>query len=289
MPRSGRTSRRFSARTRMSGPVREIRPSITFLPPSLSSPQLEVCNELTFILPSRMAAWSKQQPYDVFIEKSKQGKAAGDFIMHRECGTLVELNPATERAVGKMKATITQRFTLSLGGKGASSDGLSSYEPVVFDVDCDCRFHFFCLKDEGGDWKVKYVKLIYEKDKVVPVDGVRAPAFKKEILDLYPEGYKYLGAAQRMLGHDIDGRLPTPNDHGLWLDLYEKMEQWLDGKKNIELSSTTVGGGGGVSGTIKNGGARNGHHHLADGHGNGHDHHDGRTGVNGTKRSIFED
>ncbi|KAE9389460.1 hypothetical protein BT96DRAFT_1003224 [Gymnopus androsaceus JB14] len=31
------------------------------------------------------------------------GKAKGDFIMHRECGTLVDLNPATNRAIGKMK------------------------------------------------------------------------------------------------------------------------------------------------------------------------------------------
>ena len=131
--------------------------------------------------------------------------------------------------MGKMKATITQRFTISAG------DGSSSLEPVQFDVDCDCRFQFFCLKDGAGDWKVKYVKLIYEKDKVVPVDGTRAPAFSKDILDQYPEGYKYLGAAQRMLGHGIDDSLPTPHDHALWLDLYVKMGEWLDGQPDVDL------------------------------------------------------
>ncbi len=228
-------------------------------------------------------AWSRRQPYGVFIEKSKSGKAAGDFIMHRECGTLVELNATTQRAVGKMKATITQRFTMPARGEGGGGDSRvpSSFEPVRFDVDCDCRFHFFCLKDKAGEWKVKYVKLIYEKDKVVPVDGTRAPTFRREILDQYPEGYKYLGAAQRMLGHDIDGRLPTPNDHGLWLDLYEKMQQWLDGWPDIELSS------GGVP-AKKNGAVRNGHH-LVDGRENGHGHGQGINGVKSVKRLKLEE
>ncbi|KAI0834531.1 hypothetical protein F5Y06DRAFT_289804 [Hypoxylon sp. FL0890] len=197
--------------------------------------------------------WSKRQSIDGFIQKSKEGKSNGDFIMHRECGTLVELNPSTSRAVGKMKATITQRFRI--GG-----DRAMGIEPIVFDVDCDSRFHFFCFHDpDAGAWKVKYVKLIYEKDKIVPVDGKTPPSFTKEALDRYPEGYKYLGAAQSMLGHDVDVSLPTVQgpEHGpanaMWLDLYNKMGQWLDGAEDIDLSTT--------SGHKKtNGmGARNGH------------------------------
>lgn len=93
--------------------------------------------------------------------------------MHRECGTLVELNLSALRAVGKMKATITQRFKIGEN----SSVGL---EPVIFDVDCDCRFHFFCFLDSDTNaWKVKYVKLIYEKDKLVPVDGKACPGFPR--------------------------------------------------------------------------------------------------------------
>ncbi|KAI1105698.1 hypothetical protein F4804DRAFT_303728 [Jackrogersella minutella] len=182
--------------------------------------------------------WSQRQTIDSFIQKSKEGKSNGDFIMHRECGTLVELNPLTSRAVGKMKATITQRFKIG--------DDAMGVEPIVFDVDCDCRFHFFCLHDnpDDGAWKVKYVKLIYEKDKLIPVDGKTSPKFAKETLDKYPEGYKYLGAAQSMLGHDVDVSLPTlqgpesGTDSALRLELYEKIGQWLDGAEDVDLSTS---------------------------------------------------
>ncbi|KAI1639177.1 hypothetical protein F4809DRAFT_175061 [Biscogniauxia mediterranea] len=185
--------------------------------------------------------WSRRLSIDDFIQKSKEGKSNGDFIMHRECGTAVDLNSSTHRAVGKMKATITQRFKI----KGDEDRGV---EPIIFDVDCDCRFHFFCFQEpNSGAWRVKYVKLIYDKDKVVPVDGKTVPSFTREVLAKCPEGYKYLGAAQRMLGHQVDEFLPTiqgpetGSTHTMWMDMYRKMGQWLEGH-DVDLS-TTAGNG----------------------------------------------
>jgi len=158
--------------------------------------------------------WSGGLTIEDFIEVSKKGRSRGDFIMHRENGTLVDLNPTTSRAVGKMKATITQRFSI---------------EGNAVDVECDCRFIFFCAKFPSVGWKTQYVKLFYEKDKMIPVDGKSVPEFDKAELKKYPVGYQYLGVAQAMLGHKILDGLPTM-DNKAFYTMYEAMDQWLQGK-----------------------------------------------------------
>jgi len=169
--------------------------------------------------------WSGPQAIDDFINISKEGKSKGVFIMHRECGTLVELgvprpgasSSSSSRAIGKMKATITHRFTDPQDGS-------------QYDADCDCRFIFFCEKNAASEWKAKYVKLFYEKDKIVPVDGYTAPRFTPQELAKYPDGYRYLGAAQARLGYNIDVCLPTAKGE-LWERMYGEMEKWLNGEK----------------------------------------------------------
>jgi len=135
--------------------------------------------------------------------------------MHRENGTLADVNLSKSRAIGKMKATITQRFVI---------------DDIHIDVECDCRFIFFCKK-MGDSWKANYVKLFYEKDKVVPVDGQNIPkgVFDKKELDKYPEGYQYLAAAQATLGHPILNDLPNAMNKGFF-KMYESMEDWMQGK-----------------------------------------------------------
>lgn len=158
--------------------------------------------------------WSGGLSIEDFIAVSIKGRANGDFIMHRENGTLANVNLAKQRGIGKMKATITQRFSM----KG-----------IPIDVECDCRFIFFC-KIEDGEWKAQYVKLFYEKDKVVPVNGKDVPEFPQAELDKYTEGYKYLAVAQNSLGHPILNDLPNANNKG-WYDMYKSMADWLQGKE----------------------------------------------------------
>lgn len=173
-------------------------------------------------------AWSGAQHIDEFIkiskagkEKySKEGKEKGAFILHRECGTLVDLDFEKNRAIGKMKSQITQRF--EHGG-------------VPFDVDCDNEFIFFCIKTELG-WKAQWVKLFYIRDKLVMVGPPTAEAvdkmadlFTEHELGKYPEGYKYLAVAQHNLGYAIDKNLPTWDGEN-HKKMYKCMEDWLVGK-----------------------------------------------------------
>ena len=153
-------------------------------------------------------------PIDEFIKVSIKGRANGDFIAHRECGTLAQVDLAKGRGLGKMKATITQRFTI---------------QGVLVDIDCDCRFIFFC-KLEDSEWKAQYVKLFYEKDKVVPIDGKTVPEFKKEDLAQYTPGYQYLAVAQHSLGHPILKDLPNAQNEG-FSKMYKAMADWIKGEK----------------------------------------------------------
>lgn len=143
---------------------------------------------------------------------SIKGRAQGDFIAHRECGTLANVNLGQSRGIGKMKATITQRFTL---------------QGIPVDIDCDCRFIFFC-KLENNEWKAQYVKLFYEKDKVVPIDGKTVPDFPQEELEKYTPGYQYLAVAQHSLGHPILNDLPDVNNEG-FTAMYRAMADWIQG------------------------------------------------------------
>lgn len=146
--------------------------------------------------------------------------------MHRECGTLVDLSPAHNRAVGKMKATITQRFV---------------HAGVPFDVDCDCEFVFFCLKSSttmaGGQWNAWFVKLFYLKDRLVMVGPPTQEAvdrlaglFMQKELEKFPMGYQYLSVAQKAIGNLIETALPMSRGE-LWERMYAAMKDWLDGKE----------------------------------------------------------
>jgi hypothetical protein len=115
-----------------------------------------------------------------FINVSQEGMDRGAFIMHRCHGSTTDITPDGLRAVTKMKATITQRFTL---------DGCE------VDAESDCRFCFFWEKVDGC-WGARFVRHWYEKDKLIPTNPNKFPLLDEEKLRAYPSGYRHLAYCQ---------------------------------------------------------------------------------------------
>ena len=103
--------------------------------------------------------------------------------MHRCLGASTDINREATRAVTKMKATITQRFTI---------DGCE------VDTEADCRFCYFWEKGIYSDsdikqasWRARYVRHWYEKDWMKPVNPNKVPKLDEAKLLTYPPGYRY--------------------------------------------------------------------------------------------------
>lgn len=145
----------------------------------------------------------------------------GTFVLHRTHGLTTDINVTASRAVTKMKATITQRFTI---------DGCE------VDAEADCRFCYFWSKNpENGNWGANFVRHWYEKDKLIPVDPRKVPRLDDEKLKQYPTGYKYLAYCQEatmgvkvML--DMPGHIREKNKNGEMHDLlYWQAKAWVEG------------------------------------------------------------
>ncbi|KAK4047172.1 hypothetical protein OIO90_006281 [Microbotryomycetes sp. JL221] len=167
--------------------------------------------------------WSGGVPIDEFIKISEAGFAKGVKIAHRANGCTVDIatsGPAKGvRALGKLKATITQRFTMPTEKEG---------ETCQVDVDADCRLCFFVEKKNDSDWKCHFFKGFYEKDKMTPVDPRKIPVIDDDKLAGFPEGYRHLAYGQSA-AYKIKLDLPQSrgNEHD---QFYQSFIQWLDGE-----------------------------------------------------------
>ena len=166
-----------------------------------------------------------------FIAVSKTGMDNGAFIMHRCHGSTTDIDPTGTRAVTKMKATITQRFTV---------DG------CFVDAQSDYRFCFFFQKEpakdgQEGKWLARFVRHWYEKDKLIPVNPRKVPKLDDELLTKFPTGYKYLAYCQEvtmgvkvmldMPGHRRENDNACGKKHDL---LYWQYKDWVE-EKDVEI------------------------------------------------------
>ncbi|KAI7186739.1 hypothetical protein KC363_g6400 [Hortaea werneckii] len=169
--------------------------------------------------------WSGRVAYTDFMAASQRGMDNGAFIMHRCHGVTSDITPVGLRAVTKMKATITQRFTI---------DGCE------VDAEADCRFCFFFEKQDGR-WGARYVRHWYEKDKLLPVNPTKVPNIDEAKLETYPQGYKCLAYCQELtMGVEVAKDMPGHRRHvgtasGEKHDLlYRQANGWLNGE-NVDV------------------------------------------------------
>ncbi|KAK9452829.1 hypothetical protein V1511DRAFT_117894 [Dipodascopsis uninucleata] len=167
--------------------------------------------------------WTGRTAIEDFINVSQVGMDKGVFISHRVHGTTSDIQD--HRAVTKMKATITQRFTLAGG--------------IEVDAESDCRFCFFFEKRDGK-WGAVYVRHWYEKDKLIPVNPTKLPVLDDENLKRYPKGYRYLSYCQEetmgikvrldLPGHRSEDDSVCGREHDR---LYVQAKQWLESNEDI--------------------------------------------------------
>jgi hypothetical protein len=156
-----------------------------------------------------MATWF-QGPKEDFIRVSQEGFARGVSILHFTGASQATVNGA--RAVSQTRMTIMQRGLV---------------HGVLADVSCTGRFYDFFAKRQGK-WGIVLRQPIYEKDRLDPVTPGEAVELDRELLERYPEGYRYLAYLQVQAGYPVKADMPGLRGPGVE-SLYARGAAWLAG------------------------------------------------------------
>ena len=154
-----------------------------------------------------MTTWSQVSAAE-FVRLSREGAARGIRVQHLLGGCHIDI--VGERAVAQTKTTIAQRALV---------------HGVLCDAVCTSRFYdlFECRE---GAWKIVFRQPIYESDRLDPVHPGTAPVLETELLESFPEGYRYLAYLQTKLGMTV--KRDMPGLVGPEVDaLYKRGEAWL--------------------------------------------------------------
>jgi SnoaL-like domain len=159
-----------------------------------------------------MATWF-QGPRDDFIQVSKEGFAKGVNILHFTGASQATLNEARTRAISQTRMTIMQRGLV---------------HGVLADVACTGRFYDFFAKRDGR-WAIVLRQPVYEKDRLDPVVPGTTIEFDQELLNAYPEGYRYLAYLQVQAGYPVKADMPGLRGPEVEA-LYARGAAWLAGE-----------------------------------------------------------
>ena len=144
-----------------------------------------------------------------FIRASREGMDRGVNILHFLGGSSIDV--AGVRAIAQTKMTISQR---------------ASVHDVICDVLCTGRFYDFFEKRQGK-WAIVLRRVIYEKDRLDPVDPSAVLKLDSKLLESFPMGYRYLAYLQSHIGFKVTKI--RPGLKGAEVEaLYTHGKNWLD-------------------------------------------------------------
>src|SRR5262245_44832155 len=157
------------------------------------------------------ATWF-QGSYEEFIRVSQEGYDRGVRIMHMLGGMTIDIK--ANRAIAQTKMTISQRAPV---------------EGVVCDVVCTGRFYDF-LEKRRGRWGIVLRRLVYEKDRIDPVDPSAVLKLAPELLARFPIGYRHLAYLQTRIGYKVKDDMPGLDGPEV-AALYALGADWLKGRR----------------------------------------------------------
>lgn len=157
------------------------------------------------------ATWF-QGTYEEFIRVTEEGYARGVRILHFLGGSSIDIKAT--RAVAQTKMTISQRAPV---------------EGVICDVLCTGRFYDF-LEKRRGKWGIVLRRLVYEKDRIDPVDPAATLKLDQELLARFPIGYRHLAYLQTKIGYKVKDDMPGLDGPEVE-QLYALGADWLKGKR----------------------------------------------------------
>lgn len=156
------------------------------------------------------ATWFEASAED-FTRGRREGWERGVSILHFLGGSSIDLSG--DRAIVQTKMTISQRAVV---------------HNVECDVLCTGRFYDFFEKRDNR-WAIARRRVIYEKDRLDPVDTTQTIELDRRLLDSFPSGYRHLAYLQTHIGYTVNGT-PRPGLKGPEVEtLYLRGRQWLAG------------------------------------------------------------
>ncbi|MEP9351409.1 nuclear transport factor 2 family protein [Xanthobacter sp. KR7-225] len=154
-----------------------------------------------------IATWF-QGSFEQFIENSRRAWEMGALVHHFLGGATVTVND--RRAVSQAKMNISVRAPV---------------HDVLCDVTCTGRF-FDYFERLGKRWLLSRRQVIYEKDRLDPVEPGQTVKLDQALLERFPVGYRHLAYLQLHAGHSVLMDLPGLRGAAVQR-LYAGAECWL--------------------------------------------------------------